>query len=265
MHGQDAIELRFSEHGSGPAVVLLHGFPLDRSMWDDQVPALAERYRTIVPDLRGHGVTDAPPGPFTMEQHVADVVALLDRLGLERVALVGLSMGGYITMNFLARRPERVWAVVLADTRPQEDASETKQARAAQARLVQTEGLEPFIEQQLPRMFAAATLRDRPDLADRYREIVRRARPNAVAAALEGLAARPDTTATLRTVACPALVIVGSEDLATPAADSHLMAELIPDARLEVIEGVGHMSNMEAPERFNAALLSFLEGTAPHP
>jgi 3-oxoadipate enol-lactonase len=262
MHGQEAIELRFSEDGSGPAVVLLHGFPLDRSMWNEQVPALAERYRTIVPDLRGHGETDAPPGPFTMEQHVADVVALLDRLGLERVALVGLSMGGYITMNFLARHPERVWAVVLADTRPQEDGPETKQVRAAQARLVQTEGLEPFIEQQVPRMFAAATLHDRPDLADRYREIVRRGRPNAVAAALDGLAARPDTTATLRTLACPALVIVGAEDVATPAADSHLMAELIPNARLEVIEGVGHMSNMEAPERFNAALLSFLAGAA---
>ena len=253
------IELRYVERGRGRPVILLHGFPLDRTMWDDQAPVLAERFRVIVPDLRGHGETDAPPGPYTMEQHAADVRALMDRLGIEQAALVGLSMGGYIMLSFLERYPERVWAAVLADTRPQADSPETRQVRADQARLVQAEGLEPFIDQQIPRMYAEATIRERPELVERYRQIVRRSRPRAVAAALDGLAARPDRTPTLDQIRCPTLVIVGGEDVATPVADSELMARSIPNARLEIIPDVGHLSNIETPGRFNAVLIEFLE------
>lgn len=263
MNGSNPIDLRYTEQGSGPAVVLLHGFPLDRTMWDDQLAVLAERFRVIVPDLRGHGETEAPPGPYTMAQHVEDLRGLLDRLGIDRAALVGLSMGGYITMNFLARHPQRAWAAVLADTRAPGDAEETKRVRAEQARLVQSEGMAPFVEQQLPKMYTQATLHERPDLVERYRRIVGADRPAAVAAALDGLAARPDTTASLAQIRCPVLVVVGSEDSITPPADARLLAERIPNARLETIEGTGHLANIEAPERFNAVVLEFLDQVSP--
>ena len=256
------IELRYVEQGRGPAVLLLHGFPLDGTMWEEQVDVLAGRFRVIVPDLRGHGRSPAPPGPYTMDQHVADVAALLDRLGIERAALVGLSMGGYITLNFVAAHPGRVWAVVLADTRAPGDAEETKRTRAEQARLVRSGGLEHFIEMQIPRMIGPLNLARRPEVADRYREIVRRARPESIAAALDGLAARPSMTATLERISQPTLVIVGSEDAATPPADARQLADLIPGARLEIIEGAGHMSNWEAPARFNQVLVEFLENAA---
>ena len=253
------IELRYTQRGKGPAVVLLLAFPLDRTMWDEQLEALAERFRVVAPDLRGHGETDVPTGPYTMEDHVADVRAFLDRLAIERAALVGLSMGGYIALNFVRIHPERVWAVVLADTRAQGDSDETRRARAEQAQLVQTQGLEPFIEQQVPRMFSSSTLSQRPELVERFRATVRRVRPEAVAAALEGLASRPDSTSALSQINCPALIVAGAEDVPTPAADARLMAERLPNARLEIIEGVGHLSNLEAPERFNAAVMSFLQ------
>ncbi|MDP8923516.1 MAG: alpha/beta fold hydrolase [Chloroflexota bacterium] len=254
------IDLTYVEHGprDAPAVVLLHGFPLHGSMWDDQVDALAARFRTIVPDLRGHGRTEAPPGPYTMTDHVADLSRLLDRLETDRAALVGLSMGGYVTMNFLAAHPERAWAAALVDTRAEGDTEQTKAAREAQAREVAAAGMAPFVEAAIPRMFAPKTIAERPELVERYRGIVDPARPPAVVAALQGLALRPDVTPPLRSVRCPTLVVVGSEDVVTPPSDARHIAEAIPDAQLEIIEGAGHLSNMEAPDQFNRVLLNFL-------
>ena len=255
-----AIDLTYAEQGprGATAVVLLHGFPLDRSMWDDQVGVLAARFRTIVPDLRGHGQTEAPPGPYTMADHVADVARLLDRLGAERAALVGLSMGGYVASNFLAAHPRRVWAAALVDTRAEGDTEPTKANRAAQAKEIEAVGMAPFVEAGIPRMFARSSITERPELAERYRRMVAPARPAAVVAALQGLALRPDVTASLGGVRCPTLVVVGSEDVVTPPSDARHIAEMIPGAELEIIAGVGHLSNMEAPEHFNRVLLDFL-------
>ena len=255
-----AIDLTYAEHGprEAPAVVLLHGFPLDGSMWDDQVDALAARFRTFVPDLRGHGRSEAPPGPYTMADHVADLARLLDRLGIERAALVGLSMGGYVTMNFLAAHPERVWAAVLVDTRAEGDTEQHRANREIQAKEVAVVGMGPFVEGGIPRMFAPKTIAERPDLVERYRRMVGPARPAAVVAALQGLAARPDVTSALRGVRCATLVVAGSEDVVTPPANARLIAGAVPGAELEIIEGVGHLSNMEAPEHFNRVLLDFL-------
>ena len=258
------IDLTYAEHGprEAPVVVLLHGFPLDGSMWDDQVDALAARFRTIVPDLRGHGRSEAPSGPYTMADHVADLARLLDRLGIGHAALVGLSMGGYVTSNFLAAHPERVWAAVLVDTRAEGDTEQTKANREVQAREVAAVGMGPFVEGGIPRMFGRKTLAERPDLVERYRRMVGPARPSAVVAALQGLASRPDVTSVLRNVRCPTLVVVGSEDVVTPPSDARLIAEAVPGAELEIIEGVGHLANMEAPEHFNRVLLDFLTRAA---
>src|SRR4051812_39652217 len=144
----DPIPLHYVEHGAGGVgpVVLIHGFPLVGAMWDDLVPALADRYHLIIPDLRGHGASPVPPGPYPMEDHARDIFALLDALGVERAAMVGLSMGGYIAMQLLALAPERVSAAVLADTRGPGDDEARKQARATQADLIRSDGLGAFAD-----------------------------------------------------------------------------------------------------------------------
>jgi 3-oxoadipate enol-lactonase len=257
------ILLRYVEHGPGGAgpVVLLHGFPLNGAMWDDLVPALADRYHVIVPDLRGHGATEAPDGPYEMADHAGDLIALLDRLGVERAAFVGLSMGGYVAIQLLARAPERITAAVLADTMARGDADERKQARAEQAEVIRREGLAPFAELVLPRMFAPAVFEERPALVERFRQTILGQRPAAVIAALRGLAARPDMREALAAVRCPTLVLVGSEDASTTPDDSRELAGLIRGASLVVLPGAGHMSCWEDPTAFNTAVRDFLDRT----
>ena len=143
---RDTIPLHYVEHGvdgAGP-IVLIHGFPLTGAMWDDQLPGLADSYHLIVPDLRGHGATEAPPGPYSMQQMADDVLALLDGLGVERAAVVGLSMGGYVAIQMVTQAPERVSALVLADTRGLGDDAPRRDARAKQADVIRTDGLNAF-------------------------------------------------------------------------------------------------------------------------
>jgi 3-oxoadipate enol-lactonase len=255
------IPLHYVEHGVGGAgpVVLLHGFPLNGAMWDDLVPALADRYHVVVPDLRGHGTTEAPVGPYETADYAVDVVALLDRLGIERAAIVGLSMGGYIAIQLLARAPERIRAVVLADTMGRGDSAERRQARAAQAEVIRKDGLNAFADLVLPRMFAPSVFTQRPALVERFRRTITSQRPEAVIAALQGLASRPEMLDALAKVDLPTLAIVGSEDTATTPDDSRELASVIQGSQLVVLPGVGHMSCWEDPVAFNAAVRGFLD------
>ena len=257
------VSLQYVDHGAGGAgpVVLLHGFPLNGAMWDEVVPALADRYRMIVPDLRGHGATEAPAGPYETSDHAADVVALLDRLGIERAAVVGLSMGGYIAIQLISRWSERIRSVVLADTVGRADSPERRQARADQANVIRTDGLDAFADLVLPRMFAPAVFSERPALVERFRQTITGQRPEGVIAALQGLASRPEMLDALANVDLPTLVLVGSEDAATTPDDSRELAAVIRGAELVVLQGAGHMSCWEDPAGFNAAVRSFLDRT----
>jgi 3-oxoadipate enol-lactonase len=261
---QHTVPLTYSEHGIGGRgpVVLLHGFPLNRAMWDELVSALSSaRYHVVVPDLRGHGQTDAPAGPYEMSDHAADVLALLDRLGHGRAAVVGLSMGGYILLQLMTRAPERLISVVLADTMGGDDPPERKQARAAQAETIRTTGLGAFADQVLPRMFAPSVPNERPGLVERFRQTILSQRPEAVIAALQGLAARPNMLEPLRSVQLPTLVLVWAEDQATTPDHARELAATIPDATLVILPGAGHMANWEDTDGFNRAVLAFLDRT----
>ena len=257
------ISLRYVEHGVGVAgpVVLLHGFPLNGAMLNELVPALADRYHVIVPDLRGHGATDAPEGIYEMADHAGDVLALLDTLRIARAAIVGLSMGGYISLQLLTQAQERLTAAVLADKMGRADTAERKQARAAQADVIRNDGLAAFAEQVLPRMFARSVPHERPALVERFRQTILSQRPEAVVSALLGLAARPDMIGPLHQVHVPTLVLVGAEDMATTPEHAHELASVIPDATLVVLPGAGHMSNWEDTDGFNTAVRTFLDRT----
>jgi len=252
-------EVGYDDIGVGLPVVLLHGFPFDRSMWREQAEALGESYRIITPDLRGFGESTLGDGGATMEEMASDVAALLEHLGVERAVVGGLSMGGYVTLAFYRLFPTRVAALLLADTRPQADDEDGKRAREETARLALHEGMEPIFSAMLPKLLTPAHVEQDPTLVARVRSMVINARPEAAAAALRGMALRRDQRDLLPLINVPTLIVVGAGDQLTPPSEAQLMGEKIVGSRLQVIDGAAHLSNLERPAEFNSAFLSFLE------
>jgi pimeloyl-ACP methyl ester carboxylesterase len=259
------IEMTFSDGGRDDhaSVVLLHGFPFNHTMWREQSEALRATHRVVAPDLRGHGGTQVVSGPATMEEMARDVAALLDELRLSRVVLGGLSMGGYVALAFARLFPERVRALILADTRPQGDTEEGKRMREETAERALREGMRPVADAMLPKLLAPETIERRPQVAAHVRQMIMETEPAGAAAALRGMAVRHDQTEFLRAIVAPTLIIVGSVDVLTPPADAELMQREIHAARLAVIEGAGHVSNLEQPAEFNRALEGFLRALGP--
>ena len=259
----NGIRLAYSDTGTGsPVALLVHGFPLNRSMWDPQRGSLRSMgVRVIAPDLRGFGASESgPPGPLTMEQHADDLVALLDVLGVsEPVVFVGLSMGGYVGFALWRRHPERVRAFVFADTRASADTATAREDRLRIARLAEEfDSPQPAIDSMLPRLLSPHLRAGSPP-ERLVRGMMAGSSAQAVANGQRGLAARADSSPTLSTITVPTLVIVGEHDVLTPPDESRLIAEGIPNARLVTIDQAGHMSNLENPEGFNDALLAFVE------
>lgn len=257
------IEMAYDEAGRGTPVVLLHGFPFNRSMWSEQVEALSERHRVITPDLRGHGETSVTTEPATMEEMGQDVAALLDELEIKRAIIGGLSMGGYVALAFHRRFSYRVRALVLADTRSTPDTDEAQRAREELAQKTLAEGMDAVVDAMLPKLLAPATFESNPDAVARVRRMMTATNPEGAAAALRGMAVRRDQTDMLARVLAPALVVVGSEDAITPPSDAELLHREIRGSRLERIEGAGHVSNIERPAQFNRALTDFLSALEP--
>ncbi len=252
------IELAWEEAGQGAPVVLLHAFPLNRKMWAPQVEALSARCRVITPDFRGHGESSVADEDSTMERLAEDVRELLDHLKLERVALGGLSMGGYVAFAFLRRWPEQVAALVLADTRAAADTEEGRKGRYETATLAERDGSGAIAERMLPKLLAPATHERNPEVVTAVREMILQASPAGIARALRGMAARPAAFDLLPRITCPTLVLVGEQDGLTPPADSEAMAKAIPGSKLVKIAEAGHLSNLEQPTAFNNALSQFL-------
>jgi 3-oxoadipate enol-lactonase len=242
-------------------VLLVHGFPLNRSMWDPQRGALRSLgVRVIAPDLRGFGASEAGPrGPLSMDQHADDLVGLLDAVGVrEPVVYIGLSMGGYVGFAVWRRHPERIRAFVLADTRAAADTPAGRDDRLRIAlRAEEMDSPQPAMEAMLPRLFSPhLRAGSRPEQL--VRGMMASSSPRAVADGQRGLAERPESLSTLSGISVPTLVIVGEHDVLTPPEESQLIAEGVPGARLVSIDQAGHMSNLENPEAFNEAVLGFV-------
>ncbi len=244
--------------GDGAALVLLHGFPFDCSMWLGQASALGREFRVVAPDLRGSGETPLGVGDVTLETLAEDVAALLDELKLGRVILGGLSMGGYVAFEFFRKFPGRVRALVLADTRSQADTEEGRRAREENARRALQEGMEPIVESMLPKLLSAKTREGGGEVFERVRAMMLGTSPEGAAASLRAMALRRDQTDLLPSINVPTLIVVGSEDAVTPPADAEAMRAKIEGSRLVIIEGAGHLSNVERPEAFNRVLVEFL-------
>lgn len=246
-----------------PLVTLLHGFPFSRAQWKGQVPALAKRFRVLSYDLRGMGSSGLGEAPQLMESYAEDLLSLLDWVGERRTALVGLSMGGYIALRAAEKAPERFWALGLCDTRADADPDAVKLGRAAGVALLRKRGVGPFVDGMLPKLLAPQTFTRRPAVAKALRAMMLRSREDGAVNGLVAMVSRTDTRASLPGLRMPALCLVGELDAITPPALMRAVAKAIPKARLTVLKGAGHVSNLERPSEFNRALLAFLEKSRP--
>jgi pimeloyl-ACP methyl ester carboxylesterase len=257
---EDGSRLDFEDVGDGIPLVLVHGYPLDRRLWAPQLDGLRHAARLVAPDLRGFGRSGDAPDTMTMDAYAADLKALVDGLGLGRVVVCGLSMGGYVALAFQAQYPEAVLGLVLANTRAGADSEQAREGRYAAARTALEQGVSGIADAMLPKMLTPETLANRPELAATVRAMMAAQRPSGVAAALRGMAERPDRTGDLPSIEVPTLVVTGSADTLIPVSESEALAGAIAGSRLAILEGAAHLSNLERPETFNAAVEDFLGG-----
>lgn len=252
----DGLDLHYEDTLAGErAVLLLHAFPLHSGMWSRQIAALAGTHRVIAPDVRGLGRSTPSKEPSTMEVLAGDALALLAHLGIDRVAVAGLSMGGYLAFELHRRAPSLFRGLVLADTRASADPPEGRAQREAFALSALDHGLDWVFEQLVSKLLRPAAS---AQAVAELRELIAAGTPEGVAGAQRGMARRPDSFETLKQVRCPTLVLVGSEDTLTPPADAEAMARLIPGAELVQIPDAGHIACIENPSEFDQALLRFL-------
>jgi pimeloyl-ACP methyl ester carboxylesterase len=238
-------------------LVLLHGFPLDSRIWSAQVTALAPHARVITVDLRGFGQSSSTR-PFTMESLADDVHDLLQSIGALPCVLGGLSMGGYVALAHAEKYPVDLKALALIDTRAESDNPAGQDARNRMIELARTGGAPAVADQMQPRMLAETTLRQKPEIVHRLRQIMEACPPLTIEHASAAMRDRPDRTPILSNIRVPVLIVVGDSDVITPPAMAESMRQRIPQATLTVIANAGHMSPMEQPEQVNDALRQFL-------
>ena len=255
----DGVNIDYSDEGAGLPIIFIHAFPLNRTMWGDQVAALRPRFRVITLDLRGFGKSDAPGGPYTMDRMAADVRAVMRALSVDNAVIAGCSMGGYAAFAFYRNYPEAARALVLVDTRAGLDTQEARARREQSAEKAEREGARAIADDMAPVLLGSTTDATRPEIVRRVRAMIEATSPRGIAAAQRGMAARPDSTPLLSQITCPALVVAGSEDKLAGRAEAEAIAGKIPGARLRVIESAGHLPSLERPEEFNEALIEFLD------
>ena len=249
------------DRGVGPAILFVHGFPLDHTMWSAQIEEFSKTHRVIAPDLRGFGGTDGALYAVSMEQFADDLADLLRALQVDRpITFCGLSMGGYIGWQFALRHPDWLGRLIVCDSRAAADSTEAAANRLKMADIVLKEGPEPVAWAMMPKLFGPTTAQRQPAITERVRKMVMGTNPIAIAAAHRGMAVRPDVTPQLHAFQIPTLVIVGEQDLISPAAEMKGIADSLPNARFVSVADAGHMSPMENPIAVNAAIRDFLRG-----
>jgi 3-oxoadipate enol-lactonase len=261
------VELAYLDRGTGPLVLLIHGFPLDHTMWSAQIDALAERWRIIAPDLRGFGQSPFgnadPQAGISMERYADDLAELLDVLQIRQpIVLAGFSMGGYVAWQFIRKHADRLRGLIQCDTRAAADTEEAKAGRLKMAENVAEWGSARVAEMMGPKLLAPRTFEQNVAVVAAVRQVVERTSPAAIAAAQRGMADRPDMTSLLPAIKVPTLVVVGAEDAISPPQEMKAMAAAIPNAEFSEIPDAGHMTTMENPTAVTEVFTRFLQRVA---
>jgi pimeloyl-ACP methyl ester carboxylesterase len=256
----DDAEIVYWILGDGPSVVLLHPFPANHEFWMPVAEALASRYRLILPDLRGHGESDIGEGPATMAKYAADIARVMDDARVGRAPLVGVSIGGYLLFEFWRKNRGRVAALGLCNTKATADNAEARAGRLQAANDVLGRGAEPFLQSMIPRLFGKTTRETRPDLIDSALRMMRQMSPEDIAQVQRGMAERPDSIDTLKTINVPTLLVTGDEDILTGINEAQLMRQHIAGGQVRAIPKAGHYSPWEQPEEAARIIRQFLDG-----
>lgn len=247
------------EYGSGPPLVLLHPFPTNHKFWQPLLPYLVSRYRVLTPDLRGSGESNAGDGAATMAKHADDLERVCAAAGINKAVFAGLSIGGYVLFEFWRKHPERAAALVFADTRATPETPESRANRLKSIADVQLHGPAPFVEGMAPKLLGETTRRNRPDVARAALAIMNESTVPGIAALQQGMAERPDSLPTLKTITVPTLIVVGEEDTLTPVADAEQLQQGIAGSKLVKVPAAGHLSAFEQPEAWGKQLRAFLD------
>jgi 3-oxoadipate enol-lactonase len=254
----DGATLFFTDQGSGPSLVMAHGFPLDSRMWNAQAAELSDHYRVVCPDLRGFGQSQSQ-SPFTIASLADDLHKLLTAIGAVPAVLAGLSMGGYVALAYARKYASDLRGLILVDTKADADTAEGKANRDKMVALVRESGSKAIAEAMLPRLVAPEVPRTRPQLAKELRAMMESCPPKTIEHALLAMRDRPDQTAWLGSINIPTLIIVGDADAITPPVVAQSMHDKIPPSQLAIIRGSGHMTPMEQPVQVNQAIRQFME------
>jgi 3-oxoadipate enol-lactonase len=255
----NGLKYAYSDFGQGLPLLFVHGYPLNRKMWQLQIDRLSRRARVLTIDLPGFGESPSVPGPYSMDLLADDLASFLDALHIDQpLTLCGLSMGGYICMAFVRRYPERLYKLILTATRATADSAEARKNRDLSIALARKDGVAAIVEGMIPRLFAPTTLDSNPELVKHARNLMLESSLEGIVSALAGLKERPDSSATLASLTIPCLVIHGADDQSIPLQEAEQMSHLIPNHRLVIIPQTGHLVNMEDPDLFNLAVRSFI-------
>jgi pimeloyl-ACP methyl ester carboxylesterase len=254
------IQIAYQDLGSGPPLLLIHGFSLDHSMWSAQAEELQRSYRLIIPDLRGSGETEDQGEPYSIETMADDAAALLEALGIESAAVASHSMGGFILVHMLVRHPSKVCSAGFVSTQATSAGTSEPDAKfkmpdyKAMARFVTDEGSEAFAATFIPKLFSPGYIESHPSEVAQTRSVIEGQSPDSIALMLGALWQRPDMAAHLPDFDVPSFAVVGDEDAIVPVAAMKGIHDSLSDSVLEIIEGVGHLSPVEAPEKVSSLL-----------
>lgn len=254
-----AKKLYYEEYGTGRPIILLHAFPLSSSMWKAQAEFLSSKnWRVITPDFPGFGDSGIDSDVSRMEDLAQSVATLFSQLNIERAILGGLSMGGYVALNFVRMFADKVEALILADTNAAADTAEKRQSRIELVQGIKEKGSDALIDEMLPNLISNFAKKNNPDLVERLENVFKKANDRGVMAALLGMAERQDHVEKLKDIDKPTLLIFGEDDKITNLEAAMILKDNIPNAELITIPDVGHYSNLENPSAFNNAMADFL-------
>lgn len=260
MNDQQDFSMAFLDTADGLTTLMIHGFPLSSALWQPQIEDLKHYTRIIAPDLRGHGQSDAVPGPYSISLLADDCVDLMGHLNVAPPFVVsGLSMGGYIAFEIYRRYSEHVGGLILTATRAAGDSEDGKINRDKTIKLVREQGIEALIEGMLPKLVSSKTAASQSELMLFIQDMMMETSVEGVVGALAAMRDRPDSTSMLNQIQVPTLIIHGQDDQIIPVAEAKAMAKEIPNAELVIIPGAGHVPNLEQPDSYNDAVIDFLD------